>query len=59
MRNSQYYELDILHLLGQLWRRLWLIVIAGLLFGGGGFAFSSFVITPKYGACLLYTSRCV
>ena len=50
MRNSQYYELDILHLLGQLWRRLWLIVIAGLLFGGGGFAFSTFVVTPKYEA---------
>lgn len=58
MRNSQYYELDILHLLGQLWRRLWLIVIAGLLFGGGGFAFSTFVVTPKYEAeALMYVNN--
>ena len=58
MRNSQYYELDILHLLGQLWRRLWLIVIAGLLFGGGGFAFSTFVVTPKYEAeTLMYVNN--
>ena len=58
MKKSQYYELDILRLLGALWHRLWAVILSGLIFAGAGFGLSSYVITPKYEAeALMYVNN--
>lgn len=58
MKKSQYYELDILRLLGALWHRLWAIILSGLIFAGAGFAVSSYAIAPKYEAeALMYVNN--
>lgn len=41
-------EIDLMELLRALWHRLWLIILAAVLFGGGVGAFSKFVLTPQY-----------
>lgn len=58
MKNSQYYELDILRLLGALWHRLWAIILSGLIFAGAGFGVSAYLLTPKYEAeALMYVNN--
>lgn len=46
--NDDEVEIDLLELLMALWHRMWLIILAAVLFGGGAGAFSKFVLTPQY-----------
>ena len=58
MKKSEYYELDLLRLLGALWHRFWAILLSGLLLSGAGFAISSYVLLPKYEAeALMYVNN--
>lgn len=51
--NRDYYTIDLLHILKSLWMRSWMIAVAGLLTAVIGFAFSAFVIAPKYSASIM------
>lgn len=58
MKNSQYYELNVFLILKALRRRAWAIILAALIFGGAGYAFSEYMITPVYEAeALMYVSN--
>ena len=41
-------EIDLLELLGEFRRRIWMILGVIILFGGVAGAFSAFVLTPQY-----------
>ena len=50
---TEYYTIDVMHILKSLWRRIWVIVIAGIVAAAAGFSVSSFLITPKYSASIM------
>lgn len=51
MRNKNtYYEIDIVQLLGTLWRKAWVILLAALIGGGVAFTYAAFLVTPLYKA---------
>ena len=50
---NEYYTIDLLHIMKALWRRLWLIALAGILAAGAGFCISSFAITPMYSSSIM------
>ena len=53
-RNSnEYYTIDLLHIVKTLWRRIWLVAVAGVLAAAIGFSISSFVIAPKYSSSIM------
>ena len=41
-------EIDLLELLGEFRRKIWIILGTIILFGGAAGAFSAFVLTPQY-----------
>ena len=51
--QTEYYTIDVMHILKGLWRRVWVIVIAGILAAAAGFSVASFLITPKYSASIM------
>ncbi len=63
MNNSkqnehEYYAIDLMHIFTQLLRRLWLIVLAGIIGAGVGFSVASFGIAPKYSSqIMLYVNN--
>lgn len=48
INTREYYTIDVLHIIKTLWRRVWLIIIAGVLAAVIGFSVSAFVIPPTY-----------
>ena len=52
-QTGEYIEIDLLRLLGALWRHAVVIVLAGALCGGAGFGLAYWVIPPKYQASVL------
>lgn len=48
INSKDYYTIDILHIAKSLWRRVWIIVLCGLLAAALGFSLSAFVINPTY-----------
>ncbi len=53
-RNStEYYTIDILHILKTLWRRAWLIALAGLMAAVAGFSIAAFAIAPTYSSSIM------
>lgn len=54
----EYYAIDILHVAKTLWRRAWLIALAGLLSAAIGFAIAAYAITPTYSSSVkLYVNN--
>ena len=60
-RNSnqkEYLEIDLLQLFSALWKRVWFILLAMIVVGGGMFWYSSFIIDPQYTAsAMLYVNN--
>lgn len=57
-REKEYIEIDLLHIIGVLWHRVWAIILAMLLCGGIGFAYANYMITPTYRArALMYVNN--
>ncbi len=46
--EKEYYSIDLLHIVRSLLRRIWLIVVVGLLAGVVGFFYSNYGIEPTY-----------
>lgn len=51
--NADYFEIDLLRLIKALWRRVWLLILAGILCGGIAFSYASLVIKPRYESSVL------
>ena len=42
------YNVDVVHIMKSLWKRAWVIILAGLLLGVTFFLYSKFLLTPQY-----------
>jgi capsular polysaccharide biosynthesis protein len=51
--NKEYYSIDLIHIVKSLWRRVWIIVLSGVLAGVIGFSVAAFGITPKYSSSIM------
>lgn len=51
--DTEFYTIDILHILKSLWHRAWVIIFTGLLVGAIGFSYSAFCIAPKYSSSIM------
>ena len=51
--TREYYTVDLLHIVKMLWRRVWLIALAGLLSAALGFGISAFLIAPTYSSSIM------
>ena len=51
--NREYYTIDILHVMRELWNKVWMIIISAVLAAGVGFSIAAFIITPKYSSSIL------
>lgn len=51
--SKEYYTIDLVHVFKTLWRRVWLIILAGLLAAGIGFSVASFGIEPTYSSSVM------
>lgn len=55
---SEYYTIDVLHIIKSLWRRAWIIVLVSIIVAAIGFSFSAFLITPTYSSSIkLYVNN--
>lgn len=58
MTESKTPDIDIFKLLGALWKRLWLIVLAAIIGGGVAYGYAKYYITPQYSAeALLFVNN--
>ena len=56
-KNDGSYEIDLVAIFKELWRRVWIILLVGVIFGIGGFAYAKTQITPSYSAStMLYVN---
>ena len=57
-KSKNYYTIDILHIAKFLWKKVWIIILAGVLAGSAGFALARFVIQPTYSSeVMLYVNN--
>lgn len=55
---QDYYVIDFLHIVKSVWRRIWVVVLVGILGAVIGFSYASFILTPKYSsAVMLYVNN--
>ncbi len=52
-RISEYYTIDLLHIIKSLLRRVWVIVLSGVLAAIIGFVYSAFLIAPTYSSSIM------
>ncbi len=58
LKNREYYTIDVLHIVKSLWRRAWIIALAGFLAAAIGFCISAFAIEPTYSSSIkLYVNN--
>ncbi len=51
--NKDYYTIDVAHIFRTLWKRIWIVILVGILAAGIGFGISAFVIEPDYSSSFL------
>ena len=51
--DNDYYVIDLLYLAKCVWHRAWLVVLATIAAAAIGFAYSAFIIQPKYSSSIL------
>lgn len=51
--SKEYYSIDLLHIVRSLWRRAWIIVLAGMIAAAAGFCVAAFAITPTYSSSIM------
>ena len=52
-KTNQYYTVDLIHIVKELVRRAWLIVMAGIIAAAVGFSYSSYAIEPTYSSSIM------
>ena len=57
-KSKNYYTIDLLRVVKMLWRKAWIIVLAGVLCAVSGFLFARFAIAPTYSSTIqLYVNN--
>ncbi len=57
-KTSGVVEIDLMHILSTLWKRAWIIVLAGCIFAAAAFAWTVFAVEPQYSAStMLYVNN--
>ena len=51
--DNDYYVIDLLYLAKCVWHRAWIVVLATIAAAAIGFAYSAFIIQPKYSSSIL------
>ena len=52
------YEIDVMHILKAIWRKMWILVICAVLCAGIGFAYAAFFVAPAYSSStMLYVNN--
>lgn len=51
--SKEYYSIDLLHIVKALWKRAWLIALAGLVAAAIGFSCAYFLIAPTYSSSIM------
>ena len=55
---SNYFEIDVLHIIKVLWHRAWIIVLCMFLCGGSALAYTKLFVAPKYKAsAMIYVNN--
>ena len=58
VNSQEYYTIDLVQIFRTLWRRAWLILLAAIIAGAAGFAYSKFWIKPTYSSSIkLYVNN--
>ena len=52
-KTKDYFTIDLLHIVKTLWKRVWIIVISGIVAAVIGFSIASFAIAPKYSSSIM------
>ena len=52
-QNKEYYTIDIMHILKELWHKAWMVALSGFLAAALGFIISAFAITPTYSSSIM------
>ena len=52
-RNSDYVEIDLLHILHILWKRIWALALSAVIFAVAAFIYAAFIVNPSYQAKLM------
>lgn len=56
--KTEYYTIDLLHIVKALWQRAWVIALSGILVAAIGFSLAAFVIAPTYSSSVkLYVNN--
>lgn len=56
--EDEYIEIDLMGVMGRMWRKAWAVILAIVLCGAAAFSLAYFVITPKYQArALMYVNN--
>lgn len=57
-KNQEYYMIDFQHIIKYLWKKVWLIILVGILGAVIGFSYATFMVTPMYSsAVMLYVNN--
>lgn len=51
--NSEYYAVDLVHIVKSLWKRVWLIIFAGILTAVVTFGVFAFAVEPEYSSSIM------
>lgn len=51
--SSEYYTVDVLHILKFIIQKIWVVILSGVLAAAIGFCVSAFLITPKYSSSIM------
>ncbi len=56
--GEETFTIDLFRIIQALWKKIWLIALAGLIAAGGAFTWSAFVIKPQYSAtAMMYVNN--
>lgn len=56
--NVQEYEVDILHILKAIWKKMWVIVLCAIVVAAIGFSYAAFFVTPMYSSsAMMYVNN--
>ncbi len=57
-RKKEYFTIDLAHILSTLWKKIWVLVICGIVGAVMGFTYSAFIIDPTYSSeIMLYVNN--
>ncbi len=51
--TGEYYSIDISHVFKTLWKRIWVVIVCGMLSAVMGFLIAAFAITPMYSSSIM------